>query len=255
MGLWSSIKKGAKKAWNGIKKAAKTVYRAVKNVVKAFVSIVRRIMKILGFIGSLLGIRPRKQMMLRIVILKNDQGLPVVPRREVERWVSVAKHIYLDRCNVQLTHAHLTDAVKQKYFEDGISLPTEFPIVAVAEKNAPDEALDVPGATISAWNGDLDYFRQLLGAEYAKPTVTGSVVRDVSGGSRGFAWGMITDIFLVDPTALSTSVAHEMGHLCWLLHRKKAGNLMTPGRADAASHLTRWQISVIRSSKYATYGG
>lgn len=94
---------------------------------------------------------------------------------------------------------------------------------------------------------------RLATVDFAKPTVNGFVIQNVSSGGAGFAWGTITDIFVVDPTALSTTVAHETGHLCWLTHRGSSGNLMTPGRGDMDSKLTRWQVSVIRSSKYANY--
>jgi hypothetical protein len=214
---------------------------------------VRRIIKVFDLLGSLFGLRPKKEMMVRILILRDEQGQPVVPQKEVERWVSVASTVYKDKCNVVIIRARLSEQTQREYVRDGISLPTTFPLVSVAAENAPTDALTVPGETSSAYNDELDYFRPLLSADYAKPTVTGFVIRDVSGGSRGFAWGMISDIFVVDPTALSTSVAHEIGHLCWLLHRKKKHNLMTPGRDDMDSHLTRWQIAMIRSSKYANY--
>jgi hypothetical protein len=244
MGLWGSIKKS-------VKKAVKGVVRVVTNVVKAVVSVVRRIIKVLDLIGSLLGIQPRKRMMLRMLILKDERGQPVVDQKEVERWVDVAKSVLRDRCNIDLIPPRLSDETARKNVEAG--LPTAFSFVAVLEPIPPVGALSVPAEASSAWNGELDYFMRLAAADFAKPTVNGFVIRSVSNGGGGFAWGMITDIFVADPASKSTVIPHETGHLCWLFHRNSANNLMTPDRADMDSKLTRWQVSVIRSSKYAHY--
>lgn len=58
--------------------------------------------------------------MLRILILKDERGLPIVDQKEVERWVEVANSVFKERCNVELIRPRLSDDAARKNVDVGL---------------------------------------------------------------------------------------------------------------------------------------
>jgi hypothetical protein len=85
MGFWSKVKKKVKKAWKKVKNTVKKVVRVVKDIV-------HRVLGVLDFIASLIGIRLRKYVRLKIYILCKS-GTPVQKPEHVEAWLSVFKQM------------------------------------------------------------------------------------------------------------------------------------------------------------------
>ncbi|MGZ8724357.1 MAG: hypothetical protein ACXWYG_09975 [Aeromicrobium sp.] len=215
--------------------------------------IVGRITSLLDFLGSLIGLRWRQRMRLRVVILRDENGVPLLgegtgdgvsPEDEAWAAVELVREIYRRECNVSVVGVG-----------DG-------PIVMVAPSAAPTAALDV-ACNLGAWRDDLgeagSYFRSLaagmfagLPVGYGAP-VTAFVVRSM-GNAYGCSLGPLTNYVTVSAAAMRNAapraLAHELGHACFLLHRKARNNLMIP---PGGEHLTRWQVAVVRSSPHVSF--
>jgi hypothetical protein len=214
--------------------------------------IVGRVTSPLDFIGALVGIRWRQRMRLCVVILRDENGSAVLgtgtrdgmsPEDEAWAAVELVKEIFLRECNVSVV---------------GVG---NRPIVMVAPTAAPTEALDVH-CNLAAWRDDLggagSYFRSLaagmfggLPVGYGAP-VTALVVRSMAHAA-GCSLGPLTNYVTVPAAAMRSAtpraLAHELGHACFLLHRKAQHNLMIP---TGGEHLTRWQVAVVRGSPHVS---
>ena len=86
-------------------------------------------------------------------------------------------------------------------------------------------------------------------------SVTIIVIRSLEEGAAR-SLGPLTDYIVVgagDPARVdATTVAHELGHCCYLLHDGDSGNLML-GSAPRGTSLNWWQTTVVRSSRHVTY--
>ncbi|MHA1955214.1 MAG: hypothetical protein ACW96U_14840, partial [Candidatus Heimdallarchaeaceae archaeon] len=82
------------------------------------------------------------------------------------------------------------------------------------------------------------------------------VVVDIGGGVDGCGYPMgIVNYCLMTIDCSMTTLAHELCHMCGLGDRSSHNkNLMSRNRNHATDYdLTRWQISVIRNSRFVTY--
>lgn len=92
--------------------------------------------------------------------------------------------------------------------------------------------------------------------------ITVFVVRDITG-KIGCSLGPLTDYVTIDTTLTTganpisgvlseSTMAHELGHCCGLLHRDDTKNLMYPdhGRGD---NITGWQKYVVRTCRHCTF--
>lgn len=237
MGLWGSIKKG-------FKKVVRVVKQAVKQAVSIVKEVVNRAIGVLDFVGSLLGIRPRKKLRLRVVILRDESGKPLVSEKELEPSLEEARRVY-------------DKEVQTKIVAAGGKL------VVTLDNPAPSEALDV-GCDSDAWKQDFgeagDYFSShsannlggfLIG--YGAP-VTVFIVRDVAG-EGGCSLGPLVNYVTVDLGGLAGStkrvLAHEVAHACGLWHSKSKGNLMFAD--EPGPTLKRWQEAIFRNSRHVTF--
>ena len=232
------------KIWKKIKNTVKKVVRIVKEVV-------HRILGVVDFIASLFGIHLRKYLRLKVYILTDLKGRPVQDLRTVNAWVDATTRIFRDRMNIVIQAADVRAGQ---------------PITVVIEERAPGYALFPDCSFGSAFNDAADYYEEnydyvhtsswnyivdMLG--YGEP-IYGFVVADIAGGDKfGCAIPWLHNFALVDNNPRTTTLAHEIGHLCSLGHRTSAGNLMNPDRGDMDASLTNWQISVIRNSRYVTF--
>ena len=189
---------------------------------------------------TLAGRRAPKRLRLRVVILRDEAGDPVVAEQAVDAAIADARRVFAGEAGVDL-------------------VPLESALVAVADGRAPLAALDAPCSDSGLWRTDLGpagpYFRRLAargGGIGRGAPVTVFVVRDVVG-KCGCSLGPLGDYVTIDPRGLEVPhiLAHELAHSCGLAHRNGEGNLMR-ARAPGA-HLTAWQRGVLRSSRHVTY--
>lgn len=191
--------------------------------------------------ANVAGVRPYKKMLLRVVILRDEEGTALAPDETIIPSFVEAQRIFLDQARVRL-------------------LPAGRLVVTVAEP-APTAALDVH-CDDGAWQEDFDlagdYFRRhsarlgrrLLG--YGAP-VTVFIVRDISN-KGGCSLGPLTDYVTLEAKMLLRAryrlVAHEVAHACGLWHSKDKPNLMFPkGPGDK---LALWQTAILRNSRHVT---
>ena len=185
--------------------------------------------------------RRQKLLRLRIVVLRDENGDPVVGERDLEAAIAETKRVLAREAGVRV-------------------VPLDERLVVTSDERAPGAALDAPCTEQGLWRTDLGpagrYFRHLRARHGLGPgaPVTVFVVRDVVG-KCGCSLGPLGDYVTIDPTALRGSavriLAHELGHSCGLRHSSLPDNLMRP--RGQGERLTGWQRKVLRTSRHVTY--
>jgi hypothetical protein len=240
--------------WDGIKDAAGAVRDAftgaADSIWKGLTWLVHRAFGIIEWFGSILGIRWKKKLRVKVLILQNDTNKPIASVAALEDVVARAKKVFRDEANVRLIPPGGADAS----------------IVTVYPQPAPDYVLEVPcdaGAFGQIYTRVGRWFRRRCAQtaagffRYGAPA-TIFVIEDVQGGKRGCFPGVLTDYGYIDPDALSGSdgsrltLAHELGHASDLRHRSN-GSLMEYGTGSRHPRLNRRQIATLRSSPRVTY--
>jgi hypothetical protein len=200
-----------------------------------------RLLGIPELLLTLAGSRKPKQLRLRIVILRDERGEPVLAEHDLDVALAETGRV-LER-----------EAATRIVAADGA-------LVTVADERAPGRALDAPCRNTGLWRTDLGaagpYFRRLRvhGAIGQGAPITVFVVRDVVG-KCGCSLGPLGDYVTIDPSGLGGRtrriLAHELGHSCGLRHKRDPENLMRA--RGPGGRLTRWQRAVLRSSRHVTY--
>ena len=191
---------------------------------------------------SLRGSTRTKRLRVRVVILRDEEGRPVVDEEDVQPALAEARRVLREAADVEV-------------------IPLDDGFVEVAEGPAPKVALDAPCSDSGLWRTDLgpagSYFRarRRRGRIGRGAPLTVFVVRDVVG-KCGCSLGPLGDYVTIDRDGLRSRtrriLAHELGHSCGLRHVSGEDNLM---RARApGERLTGWQRAVLRSSRHVTYG-
>jgi hypothetical protein len=242
--LKNKIKKIAKAA----KKLAKKVVQTVKKVLRVAQEVAWRAASIFDFAGSLLGIQLQKHARLKVFVLYDETDptkTTVVSSATAEQWVEVAKDVFKQRLNITL-HTHKG--------EKG---------AFVHVLAAPSFVMTGPPCGFTAGFKDrADWFEEhttdtLLG--YGG-TMYAFIVKTLDEKSKtdlnGCSWPWIHNFCLIDAIMpRSTTVPHEMGHLCGVfVHSDAPHNLMNTERDDMDSKLKNWQKAIIRTARYVTYG-
>lgn len=244
---WRKIKKAAKKVAKAIKKAVKKVVNTVKKVLKAIKDVVYKIVGLFDQALSLLGIRPKKYLRLKVIVLRKDDK-PIHDLKEVQAWYDMTKKVLLEKCNIEVRppNLHLS------------------PVELIGE-DAPSHAFKCNCSFGSAFSDDNDYYETLTHYSvtssssaimdffgYGEPLYA-IVIEDITGAS-GCAVPLLNKYVLLDRGAGKTTLSHEFGHITWLAHKNKPRNLMNTNRdRDVDYELTNWQISNIRNSRYVVY--
>ena len=207
-------------------------------------AIATRVLALPDFIAGFAGWRPAKKLRVRVVILRDEGGAPLVDEREVEDSLVEARRVLAREAAVQLVSA-------------GDQL-----VETLAER-APAAALEHPCSAQGLWRADLGpagrYFRRRLADGAGLPLghgapITVFVVRDVVG-KCGCSLGPFGDYVTIDGSGLTGRtkriLAHELGHSCGLRHSNRDDNLMrSPGPGE---RLTRLQATILRTSRHVTY--
>ena len=218
----------------------------IRTILNWVTEIIWRIVGLLDFIGSLIGIRPRKKMYFGVVVPKVD-GTPIVTDADIQRQVDAAVNFYDQTCNINLI----------------------FTGICHTDVSPPDAGLTVgcdAGGFFNDWwiAGSYfefasatckftDSFRRIigLGAE-----IIVFIVQDVTpANTNGCSFASTHNYVVIEakPTDQAFVAAHEMGHACWLPHVSDPANLMNPSTPPANPILTDVQISLVRWSKHCVY--
>jgi hypothetical protein len=200
-----------------------------------------RLLGVPELVASLAGSRKPKQLRLRIVILRDERGDPVLPASGLDEALAETRRVLEREAATRV-------------------IPADGALVTTAEERAPTNALDSPCRNSGLWRTDLGaagpYFRRLSirGAIGRGAPVTVFVVRDVVG-KCGCSLGPLGDYVTIDPSGLGGTarriLVHELGHSCGLRHKSDPDNVMRA--RGQGERLTRWQRAVLRSSRHVTY--
>lgn len=257
MGFFSSVV-------SGIKKVVRAVGGAIGQGLRIIATVGWRFLGSGNFFLGLIGIRPRKKLHIRVVILKdengdflkNASGEILTPMDVVMANIDLAKSIFKQQANVDIIAV------------DGV-------FVKVNEIATPKAALEV-GCNSDAWLEDFgeagDFFRENSAVifprslhGYGSP-ITAFIVRDVKN-KKGCSLGPLTNYVTVDtkgfygpvptddvvPAIIPSKIlAHEIAHSCGLRHRDGGTTLMNPDD-ETGTRLTRFQKSWLRNSRHVTY--
>lgn len=220
------------------------VVKSIGNTIAGTISVVGgflgdifgRIIGIPGFILDLLGIRLKKKLRLKFVILM-DGATQLIPEDNLGETFKLTKRILNEQSDIEL-------------IQTGILIAG----------GAPEGALNVTTPTASffeLWGEVGTYFNALAGFGFFTRRLSVIIVKTMEG-DPGRAFGPAANFVLIeknifdDPKNATTLVAHEIGHACGLLHRKPKENLMHHD-GDRKEKLSRWQSSVMRGSKFVWY--
>ncbi|CUS04541.2 protein of unknown function [Candidatus Promineifilum breve] len=204
--------------------------------------VANRVLKLPEFLLTLVGVRFGKRLRVRVVVLRDERGLPLASDAEVRPAYEEAQRILARMAGVAVEPAGWR--------------------VVTAPHAAPKAALDVR-CTDGAWRDDLGqagaFFRSLMASTpagmltgYGQP-VTVFVVRSMTT-HNGCSLGAAADYVTVEAKSLRTArrlLAHEVAHACGLWHSKRPNNLMLP--QGPGEELTHMQAAVLRSSRHVTY--
>lgn len=248
MGLWSSIKRVAKKVWRAAKAVVRVVWRAVATLVLLAVNVFDLL---LGFLNW-----PPKKLTLHVIILsKYDPNkkayVPLASKAAVQPSIDTVKKVLKDTLNVDLR-------------------PYASEYIQVFKGEVPDQALN-PSCC------DLDHLGQEFtsaGEFYAQNTagwvgipisprfpITVFVVEDVQC-HRGCSNGPLSDYVVCSLDGLNSTgpllsnglFMHEIGHCCNLIpHRDVRGNLMYKDADKRGPGLIGLQRNFFRASRHVTY--
>lgn len=209
------------------------------NIIK---EVFNRLIGVFDFVLCLIGIMPVKRLRLRIIVLRDERGIPVLAEHEAMRTFQDTSRILGRGARVEI-------------------VPAEWKVVT-APAAAPREALNVR-CMDGAWSDDLgvagSFYRSLQAQNfsgrlfgYAAP-LTVFVVRSISDRD-GCSLGALTDHVTVQADATKRSralAAHELAHACGLFHTSDKANIMYP--KNPGEQMSRWQAAIFRNSRHVTY--
>lgn len=204
--------------------------------------VLNRLVKLPELVLTLAGFRFTKKLKLRIVVLRDERGLPLISNEEVMPAFEETRRILGRMAGVVVEPAGWR--------------------VVTAPHAAPRAALDVR-CTDGAWRDDLGraggFFRDLMAKTtagaiigYGAP-VTVFIVRSIST-HNGCSMGAVADYVTVEAKTVKSTrrlLVHEVAHACGLWHSQRPNNLMIP--KGPGEELSNWQASVLRTSRHVTY--
>jgi hypothetical protein len=280
MGFWSKIKKAAKKTWNAVKATVRTVVKIVSEVV----------FRVVNFV--LVWLPVKKKMRIVVLILRDENGVELISEsnKDLIAAIEYAKKTFNDRMDISLKPfgtmiQTLKDSAPTAALEVGCDSSARGVGIAIAGA-AVLGAVGILGGPVgvgigiavgfgigSALSGAVsggalhNEFTE-AGAYYAKNTagsgwlrmnlqfpITIFIVRDITG-KIGCSLGPLTDYVTlsIKGVASESTLAHEIGHCCGLLHRDDTpDNLMYPQGSRTDNKVTGWQKFAVRNCRHCTF--
>lgn len=223
------------------------------------------------FILSLLGLMPEKRMKIRVIIQRDEAGNPIATSQEIFGSIQYAIDTFKSQANVRLLP--LGPFQYSSAFRSPPTASDDY-IVTDSTASGPDE-LDVKCEDNAAGLADLgfvgSFYQQLMnrdcfwgdgrsllgyGAPVAAIAVRRFLDRDLGCSPGGPAVNYVLVDFspadnVADPLHFST-LAHELGHACNLVHVTDENNLMIH-QAPHPPQLNRGQVALLRASRHVTY--
>lgn len=197
----------------------------------------------IDFIGSLLGIRPRKKMYIGVLIPR-ESGRPIVSEADFLPQIEATRDLFDRLCNINVIYT-------------GACSP---------DMDAPDAVLrpscNAAGFFADWWTGGswiefatlrcrfIDTARRIIGHGSELMVIPVIDIDGFNGCSMGPTHNYVVT---VANGARPFTTAHEVGHACMLLHRDGTQNLMSTPSPMRDPALTNWQIAVIRGSRHCIY--
>ncbi len=207
-------------------------------------AIVGRALGLPDLLAGVAGWRRAKKLRIRVVVLRDERGEPLVGEHAVRESLEEAGRLLAREAAIEL-------------------VPAGERLVETLEERAPAAALEHPCSSQGLWRADLGsagaYFRRRLAPGAGLPLGLGApitvfVVRDVVG-KCGCSLGPLGDYVTIDGSGLAGRtrriLAHELAHSCGLRHSRRDDNLMRPSRPG--ERLSRLQAAIVRSSRHVTY--
>lgn len=236
--------------WGWIKDRASDIWGAVTGVFDFLTTfprwLIARLMKIPDFFLTLLGWMPERAMRVQVKILIDPKTRrPVATRREVEREMRLAKRIFKELVNVKI----IDPSGGNRFLVTGHGeIPPEF-------------AMD-PGCNLRGYGQKFTpvgrWFRRRV-ARNPVGTISGVgspatifAVRAGDGSGCFLGWG---NYGYMNQSRHRTTLAHELGHACDLLHIGAGGTLMDSDRNTRRLRLYRLQQAILRSHPRLTKTG
>jgi hypothetical protein len=234
--------------WSRIKKAAQWVGRKVKGFVRLVVKIIVTVVSfVINGIGSLFLPWLEKKIRIYVCILHPAGQKELVSVQEAEASVQRAAQIIKDRFDTKTLHYGT-------------------PYIDIIKEAAPDKALDADcsftGYLRSEFGMASDFYSRHTAGWNAIPIslvypVTVFVVRSVRNGKdswSGCSFGLLTDYIVITPDGVRdpSTLAHEIGHTGFLLHRDDSNNLMHHSLPRGTS-ITGWQKWLFRTSRHVNF--
>ena len=178
---------------------------------------------------------PKKKLRIKVFILINGQGKPVISPSDLQGAIEYAKRSFLKNFNIELM-AHGNGFVEILY------------------ENASAETLYTKGGI-----GALQEEFKIAGSFFADHLsgrvypVTAFVVIAISNAT-GCSLGPISDYITLNPEGAgnASTLSHELAHACGLWHLNERSNLLWRfnNRGDKVKW---WQKNVFRASRHVTY--
>jgi len=247
MGIWSSIKKAAKKVWRAVKGAVRWVVKIAAFFVMLAVNIWDLLFDFINW--------PAKKLTLHIVILSKLDPIdmkivPICQPSDLQPSIDQAERILHERFNVKLR------LYASQYAQ---VLGGEAPEAALKPSCCGADPFGQEFLEQGEW-----YAGQTAGWVAAIPTslqfpITAFVVENVICKS-GCAIGPLTDYLVIDMSGVNSTgmrlnnstLMHEIGHCCHLWHIGPITNLMWK-TSDRGDDTKWWQRNLFRNSRHVTY--
>lgn len=217
---------------------------------------VNLVASIIPVILDLLGVNMKKYLRITIIIQRNEKKNPIASFETLQAWVEESEKIF-KQANVEvyvdwrtMNNSSPNENLRITIFSDKIQ-----DVGKVVLDNVRLWMLRFR-RWIALWGVSGSAGRLLgMGATLVCFVVENIEVLSSESGytnKNGFSWGPWEDFVIVKATADASTLAHEIGHSCLLIHEKEdVSNLMfTPDRK--ANNLTKNQIFLIRNSKYVS---
>lgn len=188
-------------------------------------------------VGWWFGWQHLKRIKVRVVILKDRNGVELVSHADVQPTLARTQQILQDEANVSVNVLG----------------------IVIVDEASPESALNVDSEFdlwLDNFGGARGYYRQYTDDYGVAKPLTVFIINNIEG-SAGLSLGPFANYVLVEvlrftSASPSRTVAHEIGHACGLLHRSDNENLLYRHGGEG-DKLTNWQSSVMRSSHFIGY--
>lgn len=230
-------------------------------------SLVWFVFGIIDTVAGLLGIRPEKKLRVCTIILADENGQPLkdqsgnpITAATVVPWLQKAADVYKQEANVRLIPVapfqyHTGFGDQETVTEDWVHVRTKESSKRILDlggeaATAGADLIDIGSHYNTIANLECFYgtWRKLIG--FGAP-ITVFVIRSMEEGA-GRSLGPLTDYIVIGGSQSIdiTTVAHELGHACYLWH--VSSGLMASS-APRGTSLDWWQVTIVRSSRHVSY--